>query len=276
LGIPSLLDSIDTAFEGIVETGPEATRVSGAPVDAAIIVTTGCSVIEGTTPVFKTRDVEKEAEIAQEENEDQLVPGTQFSSITPLIEDARHAASVDKPTATRSTPLDKIRSEGTDETKGNEFVEVEVVQTVVSPAVSTFPLQSSDPKQKDYRMSQDRGANKWTFDSPRKEMVDFLAEQCERNIGADVCALMFSQDHYKERDFLSALTMFSDAFNDNEESSMEEMRLRFIDTNTSMLMKCLELLEELLKLMDESWHHLSEYEASCFLPFLVNKVCLWG
>lgn len=104
---------------------------------------------------------------------------------------------------------------------------------------------------------------------------------------------MFSSDHYKEKDFLSALTALIEPLQDIETCqstfgiSAEELKqryiancdlilkyitIRFFDTNTSMLIKCLDLLENLLQLLDDSGYLLNEYEASSFLPFFINKV----
>jgi cytoskeleton-associated protein 5 len=209
-----------------------------------------------------------------------LFSGTMLSSITPLIEAARPAVS-EKPKAVVAVARPKTPAKNR---SSKIIVEKSVPVEAVVESGSTFPLLTADPKQKDYRTGQDRGANKWTFDSPRKEMVDFLAEQCEKCVAPDVCKLMFSVDHYKERDFLAALGMFCegmgeegekgrDMFIANADLLLKYVTLRFFDTGTSMLIKCLEVVEGLLRLMDEAGYHLSEYEASCFLPFFVNKVC---
>ena len=48
--------------------------------------------------------------------------------------------------------------------------------------------------------------------------------------------------------------------------------LRFFDTNTSVLLKALNYLECTFKLLGQQNYHLNEYEASAFLPYLVQKV----
>ena len=50
--------------------------------------------------------------------------------------------------------------------------------------------------------------------------------------------------------------------------------LRFFDTNTTMNLKCLELLHVLFGGLVESGYRMSDYEASSFLPYLVQKVRL--
>jgi cytoskeleton-associated protein 5 len=48
--------------------------------------------------------------------------------------------------------------------------------------------------------------------------------------------------------------------------------LRFFDTNTTVLIKCLEFLEAFFTLLANEHFKLLEYEASSFLPYLIQKV----
>ena len=48
--------------------------------------------------------------------------------------------------------------------------------------------------------------------------------------------------------------------------------LRFFDTNTSVLMKALELLKLLFLSLSQQDYHLSELEANAFIPYLILKV----
>lgn len=48
--------------------------------------------------------------------------------------------------------------------------------------------------------------------------------------------------------------------------------LRFFDTNTSVLMKTLEYLKLLFNLLGQEEYHLTENEASSFIPYLILKV----
>ncbi|TPX69294.1 hypothetical protein SpCBS45565_g02541 [Spizellomyces sp. 'palustris'] len=165
-----------------------------------------------------------------------------------------------------------------------------------SPKEHVAPLLTSDARAKEQRAAADRGMTKWTFDSPRRELIDFLAEQCEGNFSSEVHTRLFSTDHYKEKEYLAALTAIDGPISEGLQSLEREataiamdaselkaryianadlilkyITLRFFDTNTSMFLKCLELLDHLFALLDEDGYHLSEYEASSFLPFFINK-----
>lgn len=48
--------------------------------------------------------------------------------------------------------------------------------------------------------------------------------------------------------------------------------LRFFDTNTTVLMKVLEYLKLLFAMLNRENYHLTEYEASSFVPYLILKV----
>lgn len=50
------------------------------------------------------------------------------------------------------------------------------------------------------------------------------------------------------------------------------MTLKFFETNTSVLMKCLEYLQVLFNMLSSEDYHLQDIEAYSFIPYLVNKV----
>ncbi|KAI9015620.1 armadillo-type protein, partial [Hyaloraphidium curvatum] len=156
------------------------------------------------------------------------------------------------------------------------------------------PLLTSDPHAKKDRADKDRGVMKWQFDAPRKDLVDFLEEQTEGNFSEAIRALMFREDHNKDRDHLRAVTVLEECVT-NCGSSLEEygiepaemaarivantdlilkyVTIRLFDTNTIMLLKLISLLDQLFALLgDQDGFRLSEYEATSFLPFLVTKL----
>ena len=159
--------------------------------------------------------------------------------------------------------------------------------TVAEPAAPEFPILTNVVKAKEKRADQDRGMYKWTFDSPRKDLIDFLQTQMDSNFSADVVNLLFSKSHYKEKDYLIALNLLDETLiNLHPEISKEEMQSRFVansdlifkyisirlfDTNTTMLLKCLDVVDHLVTVLDETSTQLTEYEASAFLPHFINK-----
>ncbi|GAB5588997.1 hypothetical protein Unana1_03897 [Umbelopsis nana] len=142
------------------------------------------------------------------------------------------------------------------------------------------PILTSDPGPKLVRAKKE---NRWQFDSPRPDLLESLRTQ----IGScSAKAIMLS-------DFLAAINMLDECIADSEVSNdkygidfsdikqryianadlvFKYLIIRFFDTNTSMLIKCLDLTEHMVAVMEEEGYHLSEYEAISFLPFLINKV----
>ena len=51
--------------------------------------------------------------------------------------------------------------------------------------------------------------------------------------------------------------------------------LRFFDTNTSVMLKCLEFLQSLFANLVTADYRMSDYEAYAFIPYLVLKVCMY-
>ena len=152
------------------------------------------------------------------------------------------------------------------------------------------PVLTSDPRAKQMRAKKEI---RWQFDTPRPDIMDGLRTAFEPNVSSEVCNLLFSTSQYAERDRLSGLTQLNECLANPELSSdkydvgFSDMKQRFIVnadlifkyltiqffvTNTSMLIKCLDITQNLVAVMDEEGYHLTEYEAVSFLPFLINKV----
>jgi cytoskeleton-associated protein 5 len=158
--------------------------------------------------------------------------------------------------------------------------EVPTVQKVVK-TVKIENLLISIDKGKDSRQLLDRGGMKWTFESPRRELIDLLSDQCRPSFNADLHQLLFSNDHYKEKDFLQAIkqidsflreTMDEQVAISNCDLILKYLTIRFFDTNTSIFIKSLDLLEILLTILDTAGYRLNEYEANLFMPFFVLKL----
>ncbi|TPX49741.1 hypothetical protein SeLEV6574_g01287 [Synchytrium endobioticum] len=174
-------------------------------------------------------------------------------------------------------------------TSANTVSRLGTASSTSLPTLAEPPLLTGDIRAKEHRALADRGVTKWTFDSPRKELIDFLAEQCQSHFSPTLHSWLFSTDHYKEKDFGMGLSALDDGIGQAAKFELDpkELReryvssadlilkyltIRFFDTNTTTLLKCLDLLEHLVALLDEHGYYLTEYEAAIFLPFFINKV----
>lgn len=162
-----------------------------------------------------------------------------------------------------------------------------------SESSSQPPVLTMDNRAKEIRAEKDKGLTKWNLENSKQDLAVFLAEQCENHLSSDIRNLLFSNSHYKEKDYLSSLNILYSCLADRQYTnqkwgiSWEEnclrfisvtdlllkyLTLRFCDTNTTILIKCLDFLDALFIVLDENGYYLSEYEASCFLPSLINKI----
>jgi cytoskeleton-associated protein 5 len=175
-----------------------------------------------------------------------------------------------------------------------------VAKRVVSQAVPApvqeqeAPLLSSDPKFKAARRSKDEtGPLKWVIENvARPDQIEYLQHQCSSQFSSNLNALLFSKDQHAEKDFLAGLTLldecsFDEIACEKFDVSLEEMKDRFVcnadlilkyttirlsESNTTINMKTLDLLEHLFGILTEMSYSLSEYEAQAFVPTLISKV----
>ena len=68
------------------------------------------------------------------------------------------------------------------------------------------------------------------------------------------------------------MTQSADAVVSQLDLILKWMTLRFFDTNTSVLLKGLEFLQNLFNELAEQDYHVHDLEASSFVPYLVTKV----
>ncbi len=216
--------------------------------------------------------------------------GAQYSTLAPYL-DALGFKSVDSPITSQAHSVN-LKSES----KSKPNLKTKLATVILKKDANLTPpltemeagdaLLSDDLKLKEQRALMDRGVLKWSFETPRKELIDLLADQCAGNIGAEVISLLFSTDHYKEKDFLSGLQLL-DSFICNAEISkaniiqrcicncdliLRYLSIRFFDSNTSIFIKSLDLLENFISVLDEGGYLLNEFEANSFVPFFVSKV----
>uniref|UniRef100_A0A8C5LHG6 Cytoskeleton-associated protein 5 n=1 Tax=Jaculus jaculus TaxID=51337 RepID=A0A8C5LHG6_JACJA len=134
------------------------------------------------------------------------------------------------------------------------------------------------PNGKEQRMKDEKGLKvlKWNFTTPRDEYIEQLKTQMSS------CVAKWLQDEMFHSDFQhhnKALAVMVDHLESEKEGVigcldliLKWLTLRFFDTNTSVLMKALEYLKLLFTLLSEEEYHLTENEASSFIPYLILKV----
>ncbi|CAK1542570.1 unnamed protein product [Leptosia nina] len=118
---------------------------------------------------------------------------------------------------------------------------------------------------------------KWNFTTPREEFFDLLKDQMNSaGLNKQLIANMFHNDF---RYHLKAIESLSEDLHENGSSLtanldlvLKWLTLRFFDTNPSVILKGLEYLSQVFQYLIDSDYTMAEYEANCFIPYLVLKV----
>ncbi|XP_077995152.1 cytoskeleton-associated protein 5-like isoform X5 [Glandiceps talaboti] len=117
---------------------------------------------------------------------------------------------------------------------------------------------------------------KWNFQSPREEHIDQLKDQMQGSFSKTMVTSLFHADF---KHHINAINTFIECVENNKEAVISNtdlllryMTLRFFDTNTTVILKCLEFLSTLFTMLAAQEYHLNEYEAYSFLPYFVLKV----
>ncbi|XP_074532874.1 cytoskeleton-associated protein 5 isoform X4 [Halichoeres trimaculatus] len=134
------------------------------------------------------------------------------------------------------------------------------------------------PNAKEQRIKEEKQLKilKWNFITPRDEYVEQLKTQMS------TCFAKWLQDELFHFDFqrhvkaigvmIERLETESDATISCLDLILKWFTLRFFDTNTTVLMKVLEYLKLLFAMLNRENYHLTEYEASSFVPYIILKV----
>ncbi|KAM6131157.1 cytoskeleton-associated protein 5 isoform 2-T2 [Pterocles gutturalis] len=117
---------------------------------------------------------------------------------------------------------------------------------------------------------------KWNFTTPRDEYIEQLKTQMSSCVAKWLQDEMFHADFQHHNKALAVMIEHLESEKDGVISCLDLvlkwLTLRFFDTNTSVLMKALEYLKLLFHLLSQEEYHLTENEASSFIPYLILKV----
>ncbi|NXB93753.1 CKAP5 protein, partial [Vidua chalybeata] len=134
------------------------------------------------------------------------------------------------------------------------------------------------PNGKEQRMREEKALKvlKWNFTTPRDEYIEQLKTQMSTCVAKWLQDEMFHADFQHHNKALTVMIEHLESEKDGVISCLDLilkwLTLRFFDTNTSVLMKALEYLKLLFNLLSQEEYHLTENEASSFIPYLILKV----
>ncbi|KAM8940030.1 cytoskeleton-associated protein 5 isoform 2-T2 [Pelodytes ibericus] len=134
------------------------------------------------------------------------------------------------------------------------------------------------PNGKEQRLKEEKALKvlKWNFPAPRDEYIEQLKTQISP------CFAKWLQDELFHADFqrqIKGINVLMEHLESEKEGVLSVLdlvlkwfTLRFFDTNTSVLMKCLEYLKMLFSMLSQEEYHMTELEATSFIPYLLLKV----
>ncbi|KAM9470532.1 cytoskeleton-associated protein 5 isoform 2-T2 [Clarias gariepinus] len=134
------------------------------------------------------------------------------------------------------------------------------------------------PNGKEQRMKEEKALKilKWNFITPRDEYVEQLKTQMATCLAKWITDELFHYDFQRHVKAVNAMIEHMEAEAEAVVGCLDLIlkwfTLRFFDTNTSILMKAMEFLKLLFTMLSRENYHLSEYEASSFIPYLILKV----
>ncbi|WVR09378.1 hypothetical protein IAU60_006445 [Kwoniella sp. DSM 27419] len=153
------------------------------------------------------------------------------------------------------------------------------------------PFITSDPAVRTTRLKRD--ATRWLLDSSPKASADlneYLQTQMEPHVAPELFSLLYSKDHRAEEDYMAALAMMSEFYDDKAASSFsmgdDEIRalqmanvdlalkyaaLKLLGNNSQLVNRCLELISTVVELMTRNNERFSDAEAKLFVPALIFK-----
>ncbi len=149
--------------------------------------------------------------------------------------------------------------------------------TTSAPKKDAGPSASSLLIHNDQKEQRNKKAKlKWAFDEPRPDYIEFLAEQFQPCAQDSLKAKLFSTDFKKHIEALNDLTTCAEQ---NKTETVENLdlilkwaTLRLFDSNMAVLKKTIDYLAVLFNNLDAIDYHITDVEATNFLPFLVEKV----
>ncbi|XP_022781710.1 cytoskeleton-associated protein 5-like [Stylophora pistillata] len=143
------------------------------------------------------------------------------------------------------------------------------------------PFLRHNGKDGRFKDEKDLKVLKWNFTAPRAEFVEQLKEQMRPCLGKTLHSNLFHADFKYHLIGINTMQQCvvppSDAPYQVEvvqslDLILKWVTLRFFDTNTTVLIKCLELMDAVFVMLAQTDYQMLEFEASSFIPYLVQKV----
>ena len=160
------------------------------------------------------------------------------------------------------------------------------------PSVAS-PFITANLEAKKARLMKDN--TRWVIESgpTRKDLVELLQAQMEPHASKDISALLFSRDHNATNDYVSGMEMLCDFYSSlalgddkygyigqdrsnvgiaNADLALKYVSIRVHEPQPNLISKCLDTVDNVMSFFRDVNHQLSDAEALCFVPTVINKV----
>ncbi|KRZ45371.1 Cytoskeleton-associated protein 5 [Trichinella pseudospiralis] len=141
---------------------------------------------------------------------------------------------------------------------------------------SSCHLIDATSKQQRFQDEKNLKLLKWQFSIPSPDHVEQLKSQLSVVCKPELLQLLFNVDFKLQ---LKAVEMLSQSLEQNNELAFNCMdlilkwcTLRFFETNPSVLMRCLDLIQSLLQMCVDRGYKMHDLEVASFLPYLLMKL----
>ncbi|XP_041280411.1 cytoskeleton-associated protein 5 isoform X1 [Onychostruthus taczanowskii] len=192
-------------------------------------------------------------------------------------------SSMSKGNARLSKANTRLSKGSSSVTKSQSIKQVQGKKVISKPSLKedddkSGPIFIIVPNGKEQRMREEKALKvlKWNFTTPRDEYIEQLKTQMSTCVAKWLQDEMFHADFQHHNKALTVMIEHLESEKDGVISCLDLilkwLTLRFFDTNTSVLMKTLEYLKLLFSLLSQEEYHLTENEASSFIPYLILKV----
>ena len=163
-----------------------------------------------------------------------------------------------------------------------------------SPSSSVpAPFTTMNIEAKKQRLAKD--GTRWIVESGpvRKDLVDLLQVQMEPHVSKDLFPLLFSRDHNAVNDYISGLNVLCEFYSAlaasddkygftgqeradvgiaNADLTLKYVSARVHEPQPNLIGKCLDVVDNVMAFLRDINYQLSDAEALCFVPTVINKV----
>ncbi|OUC40750.1 HEAT repeat protein [Trichinella nativa] len=141
---------------------------------------------------------------------------------------------------------------------------------------SSCYLIDANSKQQRFQDEKNLKLLKWQFSIPSPDHVEQLKSQLSVVCKPELLQLLFHADFKLQ---LKAVEMLNQSLEQNNELTfncldliLKWCTLRFFETNPSVLMRCLDLIQSLLQMCVDRGYKMHDLEVASFLPYLLMKL----